>query len=129
MPTTPEQNERNVREFLDLALNQRRPGEAAERYMGPTYTQHNPAVEDGPEGFKRVLDVFSPGSKLEIKRVVATERYVVTHQHVTRPTHEGPSEAVIDILRVDEDGKIVEHWDVLMPIPDPALAKNANGLF
>ncbi len=46
-----EENKRIVREYTDLAFNQRKPEEAAAKYLGPYYRQHNPGAEDGPEPF------------------------------------------------------------------------------
>ena len=47
MSSTPEQNRRNAMAFYALMFNQSRPREAIERYVGATYTQHNPQVADG----------------------------------------------------------------------------------
>ena len=44
-------NKQNVLAFYDLMFNQCRPREAIERYAGAHYTQHNPGVADGKEGF------------------------------------------------------------------------------
>ena len=41
-----------VLDFFDLAFVQRRPAEAAERYLGQRYTQHNPTAPDGAEVFR-----------------------------------------------------------------------------
>ena len=46
-----EANKRIVREWNDLAINQREPEEAVAKYLGPHYRQHNPGAADGPEPF------------------------------------------------------------------------------
>ena len=83
--TTPELNKRQVTAFYDLMFNQCEPAEAVERYVGATYTQHNPMVADGKDAF---IDY---------------------------------------IFRLDENGRIVEHWDVLQRVP--ADSANPNTMF
>jgi len=122
-----EANKKNVVEFYEKALNQK-DFEAASRYLGPRYTQHNPAAADGPEGLKAFIQFLRdkfPNSRSEIKRVFADGDYVIVHVHAIRePGTRG--RAIIDIFKL-ENGKVVEHWDVAQDIPEKAA--NSNGMF
>jgi len=122
-----EANKQAVLEFYDEALNQK-DFEAASKYFGPRYIQHNPGAPDGIEGFKAFIALRKekfPNAKSEIKRVFADGDYVILHVHAMRePGERGV--AVVDIFRL-ENGKIVEHWDVVQPIPEKTA--NNNGMF
>jgi len=123
-----EANKRIVREWSDLAINQHKPEEAVARYLGPTYRQHNPGAADGPEPFiafvKRFAQLF-PDVRMESKRIIAEGNYVVLHSHlILKPGDRGT--AVVDIFRL-ENGKIVEHWDVVQEVPE--TSSNSNTMF
>ncbi|HZD61608.1 MAG TPA: nuclear transport factor 2 family protein [Xanthobacteraceae bacterium] len=122
-----EDNKKAVAAFYDAALNQN-DFDAAAKYLGNRYTQHNPGAADGPEGLKGFIaflkDKF-PSNHSEIKRIFADGAYVIVHVHAVRePGTRG--NAIVDIFKL-ENGKIVEHWDVVQPIPEKPA--NANGMF
>ena len=123
-----ERNKRIAQEFYELAFNQQKPVEAVSKYVGKVYRQHNPTVRDGPDAFVAFVSGFVkqfPKLRVNIKRVIAEGNLVVTHSHLTlNPTDRGS--AVVDIFRI-ENGKIVEHWDVMQQIPEKSA--NTNTMF
>ena len=125
--TQQEANKKIVVDFYDKAINQK-DFEAASKHLGSRYTQHNPNAGDGPEGLKAFLQFLKekfPNSRSEIKRVFADGDYVIVHVHAVRePGTRG--NAIVDIFKL-ENGKVVEHWDVVQPIPEKAA--NTNGMF
>jgi predicted SnoaL-like aldol condensation-catalyzing enzyme len=123
-----EENKKITIAYFEKLINDFDPATAIALYGGPSYTQHNPLIEDDWEGLTKFvgwLRTNYPKAHLDIKRAFADGDFVVLHSEWVRSPGER-GEAVIDIVRF-ENGKIVEHWDVIQPVPE--TAKNNNTMF
>ena len=123
-----ERNKHNVVAFYNLMFNENNPHEAVKKYVGATYIQHNPHVRNGKEGFIEYFTKMAaefPNKHVYIKRVIAEDNYVVLHCLQVWPGDN--NWAGIDIFRLDTNGKILEHWDVLQIVPENS--ENLNTMF
>ena len=121
-----ERNKANTVAFYQKALFDGDVENAFRIYAGAPYRQHNPLIEDGMEGVRKFVTWIManhPDAHGEIKRVFADGDYVILHSHWHGLSDNPLGEAVVDIFRL-EDGKMVEHWDVIQPIPETAANNN-----
>jgi predicted SnoaL-like aldol condensation-catalyzing enzyme len=97
---------------------------AVDEYMSKDFIQHNPTTPDGPEGVKRLVQMLVsqgvPKQKCEYKHVIADGDIVILH---TRYEMAGREWRFIDIYRV-ESGKLAEHWDAMMAMPETRAHNN-----
>jgi predicted SnoaL-like aldol condensation-catalyzing enzyme len=124
-----ERNKQIAIEFYNAALNEKN-WEKTRSMIGNRYVQHNLNAIDGPEGLKAHIEFLKrdfPNNRGEIKHALADGDLVALHIH-NRRSPELRGNAVVDLFRI-ENGKVVEHWDVVQAIPEPEKAKNKNTMF
>jgi len=123
-----EKNKSNVKAFYTMAFVDGNPRQAVKQYVGETYIQHNPLVGDGPEPFIAYFEEMAekwPDKELYFEREIAEGNLVVLHCRQIWP---GDCDyATIDIFRLDENSKILEHWDVMQAVPTES--KHSNTMF
>ncbi len=110
-----EDNKAMVASFVDDVLVNGRVERLVDYVSSETYTQHNPAIADGIEGLREFM--AGPGQTMQYKnvfKIIGQGNFVVVYSLVS---FDGDEMAVFDILRVD-DGKVVEHWSNMEPIPE-----------
>lgn len=118
-----QQIEATVRTLYERVFNQGRADEFPALIAGP-YIQHNPLFPNGPEPLMGYLKQVGKIT-CEVKRMAVDGELAFVH---VRYLNWGGSEhAAVDIFRFNEEGKIVEHWDVLQPVP--STAANSNTMF
>lgn len=119
-------NRKLVVDFYRTVFIEKRVVEGFERYVAPGYVQHNPSLASGRDAAVKFLTkAVTRDSISDIKRVIAEGDLVVLHVH-SRNNLTDRGRAIVDIFRV-ADGKIIEHWDVIQPVP--AKAENPNTMF
>ena len=116
-----EKNRQIVEAFADVFYRQKNVQKAFMDYVSDNYIQHNPTILDGREAAIEMLEpkFSNPEASFDIKRIIVDGDLAVIHLHgkMNKTTLGG---AVADIFRL-ENGKIVEHWDVLQPVPENAV--------
>jgi predicted SnoaL-like aldol condensation-catalyzing enzyme len=92
--------------------------------MSNNFIQHNPTIADGPQGVKALVQMLAsqgvPKQKITFKHVIAEGDIVILH---SRYGMKGKEWRFIDIYRM-ENGKIAEHWDAMMQMPDKRANNN-----
>jgi len=121
-----ETNRAIVNDFVDLMYRQKKVREAFMKHVtASNYVQHNPNIPDGRDAAIAVLEpMFSrTAATFDVKRILVDGDLAAIHLH-GRSSREDPGGAVVDLFRLEGD-KIVEHWDVLQPMPKSAINPHA----
>ncbi len=124
-----EANKATVTDFITRSLINQEDIDITQYISPVTYIQHNPMVADGLEGFGAFMaEMAAQGMTMEysvLHRVIGEGNFVLT---MSEGTLGGQPQAFYDLFRLD-DGLIVEHWDVIAPMPGPDAPHNGSGKF
>ncbi|ACO22782.1 TPA: nuclear transport factor 2 family protein [Streptococcus pneumoniae] len=109
------QQVKNAHNLYIHAIQDGRVSEAQAQSVGDTYIQHSTGVPDGKEGFAAFFaDFFERHPERQIKIVRTIEDGNLVFVHVHQYLNGGEAQWVTtDTFRADENGRIVEHWDVI----------------
>jgi len=123
-----EANKALARALVEDVLMGRNPNKITDYISAETYHQHNPNIKDGLQGIVEAVEYLTSINNMfqynTIYKVIGEGNFVLT---VSEGTWNGTSNAFYDLFRM-ENGKAVEHWDVIQPVPIQGLANN-NGMF
>ena len=112
--------------FEKLGVDEHHPDQATLKYFSPDVIDHDPNVKGDRQSIIDYLKSRNWGSgvpRRTISHIVVEGDLAVVHHHIVRnPGEKGVAAA--DIFRV-KDGKIVEHWDVLQPVPETSVNQHA----
>lgn len=129
-----ERNKAATRAALELLFSPQIPLTAKKdrirSYINPEkYIQHSPELADGLDGLMDLVESFDQryaSYSLEIKRLFAEDNFTIAHCHYRFGDDDSHGKAIIEMFRF-EDGFMVEHWDVIQPVPETNVTGNANG--
>ena len=100
---------------------------AAERFWSPNYVQHSAHIEPGRDGLFNLVKSLPPTLKYEPGTIVAEGDVVIVHGRFSGfglPVNW----IAADILRI-ENGRLVEHWDVIQDEATRASSKSGLPMF
>ena len=119
--TRTEKNRKLVEAFATIFYREKDVRKAFFLYVAEDYIQHNPNILDGREAAIEVLEpkFSAPAATFDIKRILVDGDLAAIHLH-GRFSPDSSGGAVVDLYRL-EGGKIVEHWDVLQPVPEACI--------
>src|SRR5712675_96254 len=133
-----DRSKKNVESVLglyDQMITQRKATDAVEKFLTPRYIQHNPTLPTTAKALGEAFTQFAathPKLRVEVYRIIAAGDFVWAHVNfINIFSNEANDRGIagVDIYRFDDEGKMVEHWDVLQPVPDPDSSANINGMF
>lgn len=114
--------------LVEDVLMGKNPAKITDYISAEQYHQHNPAIKDGLSGIVEAVQTLTAQNNMfkykTIHKVLGEGNFVLT---VSEGEWSGRAQVFYDLFRM-ECGKIVEHWDVIQPIPTENLA-NSNGMF
>lgn len=118
-----------VEAFERLAFDERKPTEAVRRYVSPDVIDHSQRIAGDYDSIIALLERLDwsggNGPQRTIRHIVSQDDIVMVHYHLVREP-DTPGYSAVDIFRVD-NGKIVEHWEALQPLPE--TSPNKHGAF
>lgn len=126
-------NLENTIALYEGMINDKKAAETVPAFVADNYVQHNPLVPDGPGGLAAAFGAVTArhqNARVTPVRIIAVGDWVFAHVHFVNLNNDDPDDrgtAGVDILRFNDEGKAVEHWDVLQPIIDPAASAHGNG--
>ena len=119
-----ESNKQTVLKVLKGAFIER-DASAVDRYFSTDYIQHNPVIPNGSVAIANLIPTLKDLS-YEIGMVVAEDDLVMVHG---RYVGWGPKPLVaVDIFKVN-NGKVVEHWEVMQQEVPASATASGNPMF
>lgn len=123
-----ESNKALAKAMVEDILMGKNPGKIADYISAEKYDQHNPDIKDGLAGLAETVEYLTSQNNMfkytKIHKVLGEGNFVLT---VSEGDWSGKKHVFYDLLRF-EDGKAVEHWDVIQAVPADNLANN-NTMF
>lgn len=123
-----EENKAIAQALVENVLMGKAPEKITEYISAETYHQHNPQIKDGLAGINEAIEYLVSQNNMfkytKIHKVLGEGNFALT---ISEGQWNGKNNVFYDLFRI-ENGKIVEHWDVIQEIPSEGLA-NDNGMF
>ena len=138
-------NKDNILRLYDLMINQKKSQEATAKFVSPAYIQHNPLIADGSDALGKFFGKVTKErarARVIVHKIIAVGDYVWAHVNFLNLFNDDPQDtgiAGVDIYKMGDDGRAIEHWDTLQFVGDPKNSapwfapnvprSNPNGMF